>query len=158
MAAKKKKARSVLFFRILFFVYLLLLFYFLFFSEKMGRLATGAEYRYNLTLFLEIRRFYKYRKLVGYQAFFLNIFGNIIAFMPFGMLMPRLSERANNWFFVTVLAFGLSLVVEVIQLIGRFGCFDVDDLLLNTIGGLLGYLIFLVMDGRRKRHVSDEQT
>jgi glycopeptide antibiotics resistance protein len=78
--------------------------------------------------------------------------------MPFGMLMPRLSERANNWFFVTVLAFGLSLVVEVIQLIGRFGCFDVDDLLLNTIGGLLGYLIFLVMDGRRKRHVSDEQT
>jgi glycopeptide antibiotics resistance protein len=34
----------------------------------------------------------------------------------------------------------------------------VDDLLLNTIGGLLGYLIFHVIDGRRKRHVSDEQT
>jgi glycopeptide antibiotics resistance protein len=155
MAANKKKDHSKLFFRILFFVYLLLLFYFLFFSEGMGRMETGVQYRYNLKLFREIMRFYKYRELVGYKAFFINVFGNIIAFVPFGMLMPRLSERTKNWFLTTVMALELSFVVEVVQLIFKIGCFDVDDLLLNTVGGLVGYVIFYWMDGSRKRHVSD---
>jgi glycopeptide antibiotics resistance protein len=155
MAANKKKDHSKLFFRILFFAYLLLLFYFLFFSEAMGRMGTGVQYRYNLKLFREIKRFYKYRELVGYKAFFINVFGNIIAFVPFGMLMPRLSERAKNWFLITVMALELSFVVEVIQLIFKIGCFDVDDLFLNTVGGLVGYVIFYWMDGSRKRHVSD---
>jgi glycopeptide antibiotics resistance protein len=43
----------------------------------------------------------------------------------------------------------------VVQLIFKIGCFDVDDLLLNTVGGLVGYVIFYWMDGSRKRHVSD---
>ncbi len=37
---------------------------------------------------------------------------------------------------------GLSLGVEVFQLLTRVGSFDVDDLLLNTIGGILGYVLF----------------
>jgi glycopeptide antibiotics resistance protein len=158
MAANKRKRYSKLFLRIVFIAYLLLLFYFLFFSEKMGRMEAGAQYRYNLKLFQEIKRFFKYREIVGYKAFFTNVFGNIIAFVPFGMLMPRLSERANHWFFTTILALELSFVVEAVQLIWKLGCFDVDDLLLNTIGGLIGYWIFYLMDGSRKRHVPDEQT
>ena len=42
---------------------------------------------------------------------------------------------------------GLSLGVEVFQLLTRVGSFDVDDLLLNTIGGILGYVLFLICMG-----------
>lgn len=38
---------------------------------------------------------------------------------------------------------GLSVTVEVIQLITKVGCFDVDDMILNTAGAALGYLLFL---------------
>ena len=62
MAANKNKFdKHKRFILILFIAYLLLLSYFLFFSEAMGRVGTEAQYRYNLTLFREIKRFYKYR-------------------------------------------------------------------------------------------------
>ena len=158
MAANKKEERSKRFYLILFIAYLILLFYFLFFSEAMGRMETEAEYRYNLTLFREIRRFYRYRDILGYKAFFINVFGNVLAFVPFGMLIPKLAQRLNRCFFVTILALELSLGVELAQLCFKIGSFDVDDLFLNTIGGFIGYLIFYFMDGRKKRNVSDSKT
>lgn len=65
-----------------------------------------------------------------------------MVFVPFGMFLPRLFRRCKNVLFVTLLSLELSLIVEVIQLVSRVGSFDVDDLLLNTIGGMLGYLIY----------------
>jgi glycopeptide antibiotics resistance protein len=142
MAANKKKRNSEFFYWFLFLLYLCFLFYFLFFSEKMGRLM-GEQYRYNLVPFREIHRFIKYREIVGWRAFFVNVIGNIIAFVPFGMLMPRLSGRMKHWYLVTLLALEFSFAVEVVQLVLKLGCFDVDDLILNTAGGLIGYVIYV---------------
>lgn len=127
---------------ILFVAYLILLFYLLFFSEKMGR--TGAEeYRYNLVPFKEIKRFYSIMDTHP-KMFWLNIAGNILAFMPFGFLIPRLRDKRTNLFLAGLFSLELSFAVEFLQLIFKLGCFDVDDLLLNTIGGILGYLLYLV--------------
>ena len=46
----------------------------------------------------------------------------------------------------------LSLGVEVMQLITRVGSFDVDDIFLNTLGGVLGYIIFVICNAIRRRH------
>ena len=113
---------------------------------------TTAQYRYNLTLFREIKRFYRYRDILGRRAFLINIFGNVLAFVPFGFLMPRLFERFNNWFWITLYALEFSFIVEVIQLIFKLGSFDVDDLFLNTVGGFVGYMSYYLLDGRKKRH------
>jgi glycopeptide antibiotics resistance protein len=43
---------------------------------------------------------------------------------------------------VALLSFEISVLIEVSQLIFQVGCFDVDDMILNTLGGLLGYLLF----------------
>ena len=43
-----------------------------------------------------------------------------------------------------LLCFEFSAVAEVIQLVTKVGCFDVDDLMLNTFGGCIGYLVFVV--------------
>lgn len=50
----------------------------------MGRTYSERAYHYNLIPFHEIMRFIKYRHVLGWQAVALNIWGNIIAFMPFG--------------------------------------------------------------------------
>ena len=149
MAASKKNKRKKSLYVVLFAAYLILLFYFLFFSEGLGRASTETEYRYNLTLFREIKRFIEYRHVLGYQAVFLNVVGNVIAFMPFGFLLPPLMNYKTNWFVTTIWAFLFSLFAETIQLFFRLGSFDVDDMLLNTVGGLLGYIICILLKGTK---------
>ena len=139
----RKKLRT--FFWIMFGVYLILLCYFLFFAEITGRTYSGRTYNYNLIPFHEIGRFLKYRETLGFTAVFLNLAGNVLAFVPFGMMLPLLSHRCRSFWYVTLLGFEFSLLVEVIQLVSKVGSFDVDDLLLNTIGGAIGYLCYLVM-------------
>ena len=148
----KKNRHQVLGF-ILFVLYLVLLTYFLFFAEEMGRSPDGrAVYSYNLVPFKEIRRFIVYRELLGFKAVFLNIFGNIIAFMPFGFFLPVIWKRTEPWYTTTLLSFLLSLGIELTQLVSKVGSFDVDDLFLNTVGGLAGYLIFCLVKGVCKRY------
>ena len=133
---------------ILFLIYLVLLVYFLFFAEEYGRQGTGTgEYRYNLVPFEEIRRFWIYRQQVGVSAAFLNLAGNVIGFMPFGFLLPVMAARMRHFRVTVPLGFLLSLSVEVIQLFTRVGSFDVDDLMLNTLGVVLGYLLFILLNG-----------
>ena len=136
---------------ILFVIYIGLLIYFLFLSEEYGRTSFDQRmYRYNLTPFQEIKRFWIYRHRVGFWVSFLNLAGNVIGFLPFGFFLPILSRRLRNGVLVTMSGFGLSLLVESIQLIFKVGCFDVDDLILNTLGVLFGYLSFWICNGIRR--------
>ena len=127
---------------ILFFIYFIVLFYFLFFSERMGRTFSDRTYQYNLIPLREIKRFLTYRDVLGMEAVLLNIVGNVAAFMPFGTFLPFFSERCRKLWRTVYYSFELSLVVELLQLVSRVGSFDVDDLLLNTVGGLMGFLVF----------------
>jgi len=71
-----------------------------------------------------------------------NLVGNIIMFIPFGMFLVLLSKN-KGLSFIGVLArsLSLSLCLECLQFVFSIGVFDVDDLILNTAGGLLGYCI-----------------
>ena len=143
---KDSTKRKIRFLSVLLFIlYVLLLVYFLFFSEEYGRVAMEErEYRYNLIPFVEIRRFWIYREQLGTFAVFSNIFGNVIGFLPFGFILPVIFRRMNSGFLICVSGFILSLTVEVIQLVTKVGCFDVDDMILNTLGATLGYVLFFV--------------
>lgn len=116
-------------------IYLMVLAYVCFWSEGYGRTEVQNTYRYNLVPFKEIMRFYTYRELVGIEAFLLNLFGNVLAFIPFGVMVPIVSRKNRRFFRVLGLTFLLSLFIECIQLIFKVGSFDVDDLILNTVGG-----------------------
>lgn len=136
---------------ILFICYLLGLTYFLFFAESYGRNLMDREYTYNLVPFLEIKRFWQNRNLLGNFAVFINIAGNVLAFVPFGFFLPILSRFSKGLFRMTLFTFEFSLLVETIQLVSRVGSFDVDDLILNTLGGILGYLFFAFCDYVRRK-------
>ncbi len=134
----------------LFVAYLLLLSYLLFFSSTYGR-TLELGYRYNLTPFLEIKRGIEHVDAVGYRYVLVNIVGNIVAFMPFGFLLPFVEKRRIHTGNALISTFLLSLCAETIQLLSKTGAFDVDDLILNTVGGVLGYWCCAILFGRRRK-------
>jgi glycopeptide antibiotics resistance protein len=76
----------------------------------------------------------------------INLFGNIAIFMPNGIFVGLMLRNKIFGFigsFTTSL--GLSLGLECSQLVFSMGSFDVDDLILNTAGGVLGYGVFLML-------------
>lgn len=142
---EKTKTRLIKAGWVLFYLYIILLSYFLFFSERYGRENLLQEYRYNLQFLKEIKRFIRYREQLGFESFVVNILGNVLAFAPFGFMLPLLNPRYRKFFSIAISSLFFSLTVEVVQLLLKVGIFDVDDLLLNTIGGLVGYISFLIL-------------
>lgn len=134
---------------------MILLAYFLFFSEEYGRDEAYSTYQYNLELFREIKRYIMYREQIGMAYFAINLLGNVVAFMPFGFLVPVMYREQRkgvsfrghyfrSFLFVTFLGFLFSFFIETVQLVTKVGCFDVDDLFLNTLGVVLGYIIYYI--------------
>ncbi len=145
----KRKIRLAAF--ILMVCYIVVLAYVCFFSERYGR-TVGDTYRYNLQPFKEISRFFTYREIIGFRGFVINLFGNILAFMPWGFMVPIIRKRPYKFVYTAVSTFLLSLCIETIQLVTRVGSFDVDDLILNTAGGIAGFIVYFIVNSVR-RHV-----
>lgn len=67
---------------------------------------------------------------------------NILLLIPLGILLPYAFTHIKNWWKVLLICFLISSAIEVSQYVLRRGWFDVDDLLLNIIGGILGYFLY----------------
>ena len=128
------------------------LIYFLFFADWFGH-APGVhgDYHYNLVPFAEIRRFLTAGKKLTAGAVFLNLGGNIIGFIPFGFFLPVIDRHFRSVPKVTFLGMLLSAAVELTQLVPKIGTCDVDDVILNTLGTLIGVLLFMYADILRIR-------
>lgn len=66
---------------------------------------------------------------------------NVVLFLPFGFLSPWFCDRMTGWRQVLAGGFGISLLVEITQLLNTRST-DVDDLLLNTLGALVGWGLY----------------
>lgn len=87
-------------------------------------------------LYLLIKRSNKY---LIFNAF-INLFGNIVAFIPMGIFLPSLF-RAVHKFLPFILCSTLIIIgIECIQLFMLRGCCDIDDFILNLFGATLGKL------------------
>lgn len=148
---KKTKTKIRITGWILFICYLMALTYFVFFAESYGRAMEGRDYHYNLEPLKEIMRFWKNRHIIGFFPVFINLVGNVIAFVPFGAILPVLSVNARGLLRAAFFTFELSLVIETVQLVFKVGSFDVDDLILNTLGGIVGYIIFKICNYVRRK-------
>ena len=103
----------------------------------------------NLVPFHTIGNYWKVVKRLEFTSLFwhclINLGGNIFLFVPIGYFLPRLwpGMRPFGIFFITcVLAI---MLVELLQLVTLLGSMDVDDLILNLFGMLVGYLIFVII-------------
>ncbi|MEK4661310.1 VanZ family protein [Priestia sp. FSL H7-0729] len=117
-----------------------------------GRTA-GMYYQYNLIPFETIRPLLLERERYHTDAWVKNLFGNIVLFIPLGIWIPWLFRRCHSFLTFTSTVVLLLLGVEVTQLITRVGSFDVDDIILNTIGAWIGYAgfkLFLFSPGKTR--------
>lgn len=93
----------------------------------------------NFTPFVEI-----FRYKIGSRLFVKNIVGNVVMFIPYGFFAGKYASK-KNFFLSLFLVLLASISIECTQLaIGRV--FDVDDIILNVIGGVIGYFIYVILD------------
>lgn len=86
------------------------------------------------------------KKMLAADTLFgiVNIAGNVFMFLPLGLLLPLLWSSFRRWWKTLLAGLGLSLVIELWQLFISRGT-DVDDLIFNAMGALLGYFVFLAV-------------
>lgn len=72
---------------------------------------------------------------------------NAVLFVPLGFLIPLVFPglKKRGWGKVLLASFGVSLMVEVLQLFHETRAFDINDLMFNTLGGLAGYGIYVLL-------------
>lgn len=128
----KNKERIVIYKELLmyaFIIYTLCLFQIVTFQDDVS---------FGTNNFIPFREILRYN--MGSRLFFKNVIGNMILFLPFGFFISLyLKEKKANLPLLIILITSFS--IEVVQMIiGRV--FDIDDILLNLVGGYLGYLVY----------------
>ena len=73
---------------------------------------------------------------------FLNLSGNIVLFLPAGWLLPKLWNQMRRLLPFLCVCTGAIFLVETVQLFSLLGRFDIDDLILNLFGMVLGFILF----------------
>ena len=123
-------------FNLLFIAYLIILF----------QLVTSQDIQaYNSTNFMPFREILRYD--FGTTAFYKQVMGNILLFIPFGYFISNYC-KIKKLGIITIVSLLTSLVIESVQnFIGR--SFDVDDIILNVVGGIIGFLLYVSLNAIR---------
>ena len=150
---KKRYPKSTPLWRFLFVVYALVMLWLLFdrpLAQDEGR--TYAELlrsNMNLIPFHTIGNYWKVVRRMDYSALFyhsvINLGGNIFLFIPIGYFLPRLWKPMRNFFVFFLTCFLSITLVELLQLVTLLGSLDIDDLILNLFGMILGYVCFMII-------------
>ncbi|HYO22571.1 MAG TPA: VanZ family protein [Flavisolibacter sp.] len=142
---------------VFFILYLFFLFYIILFKgPAVYKVVAPFEYAvkspgrtiytdYNVVPFRTIQGYFAGKTWTSSESKIANVFGNIALFMPFGFLFPLVFKKKERFWSVVLASFLLSCLLEAFQLVFHTGFCDVDDVLLNTTGGLLGYLFYAVI-------------
>jgi glycopeptide antibiotics resistance protein len=120
-----------------FLIYVLSLFYAVTFQDVTWSTS-------NFRPFQEIMRYELWS-----PKFMKNVIGNMIVFIPYGFYVSYLLKLSKKRF-ILLLTFVTSLTIEITQLsIGRV--FDIDDLMLNLIGGLMGFYLYRILHNLKEK-------
>lgn len=71
-----------------------------------------------------------------------NLAGNLVAFLPMGFYLPGLFRHLRGFWKTVSAVYLIVLACEIVQLVTALGCFDVDDIILNVLGGAAGYGLY----------------
>jgi glycopeptide antibiotics resistance protein len=117
--------------------YFLILVYWMFLGFSRSQ---SDVYSYNLIPFSTIKNYFQYFSYYPFLTWAINIIGNVAVFVPFGILIPLAYNRFRRLIsFVFIFLFGIT-TLELMQFVTRVGSLDVDDIILNTTGALIGFI------------------
>ena len=144
------KDRKQVYLRVALALYCAVMIYLLFFN--------GRQNYFNLPFSDYVRRntnFIPFQYIVGYfrnimsgenfHYAIVNLVGNVAVFIPLGALIPLVFKKLASFWKYILSAIIIPVVIESIQLVFMVGCFDVDDIILNVLGLLIGYGIYALI-------------
>ena len=79
------------------------------------------------------------------KSYWRNIILNILMFVPFGFLLPLFSDRFKKFYWTLSLGFLFTFGIEATQYITKRGIFEVDDIMNNWIGAIIGYSLVMFL-------------
>ncbi|HDX9707909.1 TPA: VanZ family protein [Bacillus thuringiensis] len=142
-----------LFWKFIFYIYILLVINFVIFKffGDINSVKNNIQLTYesinnsgsNLNL-IPFRTIFSYGPDLYMEISFINIVGNIIPFIPLGFLIPIVFPTRKPFIKTMTSCFGIIICIEVIQLITFLGRMDIDDVILNQISCVIGYLLYIV--------------
>lgn len=150
----KHKKRVIIITYSLFILYILIAATLLFFSpyrQTAYEMNSMRESPYNLIPFKTIFNYIKASSHINSSIWISNLFGNILAFLPLGFFLPVLFSRMIGFWRTVGAVLVTTSAVEAIQFVTKVGSFDVDDIILNSLGGAIGYGLFLILKKITKR-------
>ncbi|MFC5405865.1 VanZ family protein [Cohnella soli] len=106
----------------------------------------GYGYRsYNLLPFSSIKQYLYQKEHYNYHTWFMNLVGNFVMLMPLGLLLPLLHRyfRRTRNFIVFLIATNIS--IEVLQYYSGLGSADIDDVIMNSAGAIVVYLLVRIL-------------
>lgn len=150
---KKRYPKSTPLWRFLFVVYAAVLLWLLFDrTPDWGSSLTYADQmrnNMNLVPFHTIGNYWKVVSRLEFTPLFfhcvINLGGNIFLFIPIGYFLPRLWPFLRNFFSFLLTCTAAIVLVELLQLVTLLGSLDIDDLILNLFGMIVGYLLFIII-------------
>ena len=105
-------------------------------------IVTLQDHNYGLSNYIPFKEMFRYQ--VGSRLFIKNIIGNILLFLPYGYFAADYL-KSKKVLPISILTMLVSITIEIVQLnIGR--TFDIDDVILNTLGGIFGCLLYILME------------
>ena len=107
-------------------------------------IATAFPFRVNLVPLVNLFDYNSKRDLL------VNVIGNVAMFIPSGIVLPIIYKRLDTFVKVLLAGGGISLCIEIIQLPFSVRATDIDDLILNTVGVIMGYGIYVLIRYVRK--------
>ena len=136
----KKVVRPILW--AVFGLYCLALVYVLFLNRGSRSYYSYAQYFQAFTNFIPFKTITGYiqRYNNGFQNLSVtNLLGNFVLFLPMGMALPCLFKKLNRFWKVVLCVLGMVVFVEIAQGILRVGSVDIDDVIFNVCGAMIGY-------------------
>lgn len=150
MASTGKKGNAFLYF--LFFVYVAVMLWLLF--GRSNRYVEGVDYMQQLQNNMSLKPFFTIKNYLYvvthqdhgdlYRHCLINLLGNVILFIPAGIFLPKIWKKLQNFFLFLLVCVLVITLIEALQLVTLLGSCDIDDLILNVFGMILGYLLFLI--------------
>ncbi|MBQ2642680.1 MAG: VanZ family protein [Eubacterium sp.] len=86
----------------------------------------------------------------GFRLILIYSLANMLIFIPIGTLIPLIHKKLNSWKVVLMIGLVLSLIIETLQYIFACGSTQVEDVIMNTLGAIVGFLIYRLIFERRK--------
>ena len=109
--------------------------------------VTFQDSNYGVSNFVPFKEIFRYS--IGSDKFIKNVMGNIVLFIPYGFLASYFLNN-KKLSIISILTIIVSLTIESVQYyIGRV--FDIDDIILNLLGGIIGFLFFVGIDAIRNK-------